>query len=605
MASIGKPEAAQGGNPVKNTSKLQLIQKPVQEIAEAIASAIELDVEIFDDNLIVVGATGRIRGKIGSSSNSANVTREVLANGNSFAIEDPGKHELCQNCIIKNNCFCTASLVCPINLNGKIIGSISLLSFDQGQKGDLISRQSQYFDFMARMGDLIASRALVLEIMDQITGSEKFLKTIIDSVSEGIIAVDASGNISFVNNVVEQLFRLRRESLIGQPVTSYFPNSLLPETIQNRKRFTDKEIEVSVSGSKKKLICSTAPIFIENQIVGAVKTCRDIKELSKVAGTIFQGHERITFEDIQGRSKPMHKVIERADVAASGNSTILLRGDSGTGKELFARAIHQASPFHDGPFQAINCSAIPETLLESELFGYEEGAFTGAKKDGKPGKFELADGGTLFLDEIGDMPLPLQAKLLRVLESNTLERIGGNKKYSFNVRIVAATNRNLEEMIEHGQFRSDLYYRLNVIPLYIPSLRERKEDILYLAEFFLNKYSNLLQKQITGLDYAVKDILLRYRWPGNVRELENVIEYAVNFEQSKLITMQSLPQWIIQNCSGGNKKTTLKKKTADLENETIRKMIAEMGDSVETKKKIAAKLGISLTTLYRKLKQGK
>ena len=590
---------------MKNTSKLQLIQKPVQEIAEAIASAIELDVEIFDDNLIVVGATGRIRGKIGSSSNSANVTREVLANGNSFAIEDPGKHELCQNCIIKNNCFCTASLVCPINLNGKIIGSISLLSFDQGQKGDLISRQSQYFDFMARMGDLIASRALVLEIMDQITGSEKFLKTIIDSVSEGIIAVDASGNISFVNNVVEQLFRLRRESLIGQPVTSYFPNSLLPETIQNRKRFTDKEIEVSVSGSKKKLICSTAPIFIENQIVGAVKTCRDIKELSKVAGTIFQGHERITFEDIQGRSKPMHKVIERADVAASGNSTILLRGDSGTGKELFARAIHQASPFHDGPFQAINCSAIPETLLESELFGYEEGAFTGAKKDGKPGKFELADGGTLFLDEIGDMPLPLQAKLLRVLESNTLERIGGNKKYSFNVRIVAATNRNLEEMIEHGQFRSDLYYRLNVIPLYIPSLRERKEDILYLAEFFLNKYSNLLQKQITGLDYAVKDILLRYRWPGNVRELENVIEYAVNFEQSKLITMQSLPQWIIQNCSGGNKKTTLKKKTADLENETIRKMIAEMGDSVETKKKIAAKLGISLTTLYRKLKQGK
>lgn len=586
---------------MEKASKLQLIQEPVQEIAEAIASALKLDVEIFDKNLVVVGATGRIRGKIGFTSKTANVTRQVLASGNSYAIEEPGKHELCQKCVIKNNCFCNASLVCPINLNGQIEGSISLLSFDQGQKHDLISRQSQYLDFMTRMGELIASRTLVLEIMDRITGNEKFLKTIIDSVSEGIIAVDASGNISFVNNVIEQLFKLRRESLIGQPVTAYFPGSLLPETIRNRMKFIDKEIEVTVGGSRRKLICNTAPIFIENQIVGAVKTCRDVKELSRVAGRIFQGHERITFEDIQGQSRAMQKLIDRAHIAAAGSSTILLRGASGTGKELFARAIHQASPYHDGPFQAINCSAIPETLLESELFGYEEGAFTGAKKDGKPGKFELADGGTLFLDEIGDMPLTLQAKLLRVLESNTLERIGGNKRYSFNVRIVTATNRNLEEMIEHKQFRSDLYYRLNVIPLYIPSLRERKEDILYLAEFFLEKYSNLLRKQITGLDCAVKDILLRYRWPGNVRELENVIEYAVNFEQSALITRQSLPQWIIQKC-GGDKKTTLKNRTAELENETIRKMITELGDSVETKKEIAAKLGISLTTLYRKLK---
>ncbi|NMD42432.1 MAG: sigma 54-interacting transcriptional regulator [Firmicutes bacterium] len=587
---------------MNRTSKLQLIQEPVQEIAEAIASALKLDVEIFDEHLVVVGATGRIRGKIGFTSKTANVTRQVLATGNSYAVEEPGKHELCQKCIIKNNCFCTASLVCPINLNGQIVGSISLLSFDRGQKDDLISRQSQYFDFMARMGELIASRALVLEILDRITGNEKFLKTIIDSVSEGIIAVDAGANITLVNNVVEQLFNLRRESLIGRPVTAYFPDSLLPETIRNRSRFTDKEIEVSVGSSRKKLICSTTPIFIENQIVGAVKTCRDVKELSRVAGRLFQGHERITFEDIQGRSRVMQKLIERAQIAASGGSTILLQGDSGTGKELFARAIHQASPFHDGPFQAINCSAIPETLLESELFGYEEGAFTGARKNGKPGKFELADGGTLFLDEVGDMPLTLQAKLLRVLESNTLERIGGNKQYSFNVRIVAATNRNLEEMIAHGQFRPDLYYRLNVIPLRIASLHERKKDIIHLAEFFLEKYGQLLRKEITGLDHEVREILLCYRWPGNVRELENAIEYAVNFEQSAILTRQSLPQWIIQKCGGEEKKTPLKKRTAELETETIRRMIAEMGDSVETKKEIAARLGISLTTLYRKLK---
>lgn len=583
-------------------SKLQLIQEPVQEIAETIASALKLDVEIFDNNLVVVGATGRIRGKIGFTSKTACVTRHVLATGDSFAIEEPGKHELCQDCAIKTNCFCTASLLCPITLNGQIVGTISLLSFDEHQKKELISRQSHYFDFMARMGELIASRAQLLEIMEQITGNEKYLKTIIDSVSEGIVAVDAGGKISFVNNVVERLFNYRRESLIGEPVTNFFPQSPLPETLLKRVKIIDKEIEVNIHGVKLKFLYSAAPIFIGNEVVGAVKTFKDIRRLSRVAARIYQDHERITFEEIQGKSRALLNLIEQAKIAAAGCSTILLRGDSGTGKELFARAVHQASPYHDGPFQAINCSAIPETLLESELFGYEEGAFTGARKNGKPGKFELADGGTLFLDEIGDMPLTLQAKLLRVLESNTLERIGGNKRYSFNVRIVAATNRNLEEMIENEQFRSDLYYRLNVIPLYIPSLSERKEDIIYLAEFFLEKYSNLLKKQVSGLDSKVKGILLGYHWPGNVRELENIIEYAVNFEQSSLITRQSLPQWIFQKSGVEEEKPTLKNRTAELESEIIREMLGELGDSVETKKEIAARLGISLTTLYRKLK---
>ncbi len=587
---------------MNRSSKLQLIQEPVQEIAETIASALKLDVEIFDNNLVVVGATGRIRGKIGFTSKTACVTRHVLATGDSFAIEEPGKHELCQDCAIKTNCFCTASLLCPITLNGQIVGTISLLSFDEHQKKELISRQSHYFDFMARMGELIASRAQLLEIMEQITGNEKYLKTIIDSVSEGIVAVDAGGKISFVNNVVERLFNYRRESLIGEPVTNFFPQSPLPETLLKRVKIIDKEIEVNIHGVKLKFLYSAAPIFIGNEVVGAVKTFKDIRRLSRVAARIYQDHERITFEEIQGKSRALLNLIEQAKIAAAGCSTILLRGDSGTGKELFARAVHQASPYHDGPFQAINCSAIPETLLESELFGYEEGAFTGARKNGKPGKFELADGGTLFLDEIGDMPLTLQAKLLRVLESNTLERIGGNKRYSFNVRIVAATNRNLEEMIENEQFRSDLYYRLNVIPLYIPSLSERKEDIIYLAEFFLEKYSNLLKKQVSGLDSKVKGILLGYHWPGNVRELENIIEYAVNFEQSSLITRQSLPQWIFQKSGVEEEKPTLKNRTAELESEIIREMLGELGDSVETKKEIAARLGISLTTLYRKLK---
>jgi len=200
------------------------------------------------------------------------------------------------------------------------------------------------------------------------------------------------------------------------------------------------------------------------------------------------------------------------------------------------------------------------------------------------------------------MPLTLQAKLLRVLESNKLERVGGNKEYSFNVRLIAATNRNLEEMVENNQFRLDLYYRLNVIPLFIPSLRDRKEDILYLAEFFLEKFGHLLGKPIIGLDPEVKAILISYQWPGNVRELENVIEYAVNFERSSMITVKSLPQWIVQRCSDERSETSLKSRTAELEADIIRRMMEEMGDSVKAKKAIAEKLGISLTTLYRKLK---
>jgi sigma-54 dependent transcriptional regulator, acetoin dehydrogenase operon transcriptional activator AcoR len=338
-------------------------------------------------------------------------------------------------------------------------------------------------------------------------------------------------------------------------------------------------------------------------VVGAVKTFKDIKGITRLAGSLANRHEKITFEDIQGESPAIRSLIERAKVVAAGRSTILLRGESGTGKELFARAIYQASPFKNGPFQVINCSAIPESLLESELFGYEEGAFTGARKGGKPGKFELADGGTLFLDEIGDMPLFLQAKLLRVLESSTLERVGGTRECHFNVRIIAATNCDLERMVAQGQFRADLYYRLNVIPLFVPSLRERLEDIITLAKFFLEKYGFLLGKQIGSLNAEVQETLLNYHWPGNVRELENVIEYAVNFEQTAQIRKVSLPQWLLNKQQSGDRTARLKSQTREWEYEVIGRMIEELGTSLEAKKAIAGRLGISLTTLYRKLKK--
>ena len=248
----------------------------------------------------------------------------------------------------------------------------------------------------------------------------------------------------------------------------------------------------------------------------------------------------IEFEDIVTKSPKMLDVIDMARRVAQVNSTVLIRGESGTGKELIAKAIHRASPRCDGPFIPVNCGAMPDTLLESELFGHEKGAFTGAIAR-KLGRFELADKGTIFLDEIGDMPPALQVKLLRVLQDRRFERVGGTKTIEVDVRIIAATNQNLERLMEEGKFREDLYYRLNVITIFVPPLRERPEDIPLLAEHFLRKYRTETNKRITGFSQETMDILMSYNWPGNVRELENAVEHAVVLAKSQIIQPDDLP----------------------------------------------------------------
>lgn len=585
-------------------SELFSIKNIVQEIAEAIAAALNIEVEIFDNNLVVVGATGRIRSKIGFKQETSHVSNHTLKTGASCTIENPGQHQLCKNCKIRNNCFCTSALVCPIALNGKVFGTISLLSFDANQREQLLSRQGQYLDFISRMGELIAGQFELHQALNQVAKSEQNLKTIIDTVNEGIIAVNAGAEISYFNKAAERLLDLPGDLLIGKAIEELFEKSLLPAVIKKCSPVREREITyVNQNHQEVQLIYSAYPIILGEHVVGAVKTFRDIKTLTQLSGGLATRHETVSFEDICGRSSAILNLIEQARIVSTGRSTILLQGESGTGKELFARAIYQASPFRNGPFQVINCSAIPESLLESELFGYEEGAFTGARKGGKPGKFELADGGTLFLDEIGDMPLYLQAKLLRVLESNTLERVGGTREYHFNTRIIAATNKDLNRMVSEGRFREDLYYRLNVIPLSIPSLRERREDIITLAEYFLGKYAFLMNKRIGTLSEEVKETLLRYHWPGNARELENAIEYAVNFEQSSRLSKTSLPLWLLNEQKEElHTSSRLKSRTRGWEQDVILNMLEEHGNTLEAKKMIARRLGISLTTLYRKLK---
>lgn len=314
------------------------------------------------------------------------------------------------------------------------------------------------------------------------------------------------------------------------------------------------------------------------------------------------------FDDIIGNSPAIKEVKNQAARLRKGSSTILINGESGTGKEMFAKAIHYSSDRRTGPFIAINCAAIPDNLLESELFGYEEGAFTGAKKGGKAGKFELAHRGTLFLDEIGDLKITLQAKLLRVLQENAIERIGGKKSIPIDVRIISATHDELHEKVDSGEFRADLFYRLSVVPIRIPSLRERREDILTIAEFFLEHYSKELDKAVLAFSDAVRERLQSYLWPGNVRELENVVEFAVNMAQHTEISLSDLPSRFVDASHRSQQLYPTDaaigvRPVSELEKNEILKAINLYGRHKEGMKEAADRLGLSLSTLYRRLKK--
>ena len=312
----------------------------------------------------------------------------------------------------------------------------------------------------------------------------------------------------------------------------------------------------------------------------------------------------IMIDNIIGESESIKKVKKETIMAAQSVSTVLITGESGTGKELFARAIHNHSKRAEYPFIAVNCAAIPDNLLESELFGYEEGAFTGARKGGKLGMFEIAHKGSLFLDEIGDMSLHLQSKLLRVLQEKEVNKIGAKSNIEIDVRIIAATNKDLESMVREGTFREDLYYRLNVIPIKLPSLSQRKGDIPLLIDYMIKEYSIKLEKSVEGIDEIALDRMQRYGWPGNVRELQNSIEYSVNMAQGSEITVDVLPKSILEYEEKFEEDETSAIETLeDLEKREIQKALKRYGVYKKDKELAAKALGISRATLYRKIEK--
>ena len=357
-------------------------------------------------------------------------------------------------------------------------------------------------------------------------------ETIIDSISAGILTAGLDGTIKTVNHYAPELFGYTTSEIRGMKAWQLFDgwNQVLSASSAHRN-LAEEEVMVNSRKNKLMLTLSTYPIISsQKDLMDIVMVFKDVKKVRKLANRIMGRKAIYTFDKIIGENKQFKRVVEFAKKVADSRSGILIQGESGTGKELFAQAIHNHSSRREEAFVAMNCGAIPKTLIEAELFGYEEGAFTGAKNSGNPGKFEIADGGTLFLDEIGEMPLDMQTRLLRVLEEGTISRVGSNKACVVDVRIIAATNKNLQEEVSKGNFRKDLYYRLNVLPILLPPLRQRKDDLPLLIDYFTQRLSKRLNKKPLMLTEPQLAGFIAYDWPGNVRELENFIELMIHTE---------------------------------------------------------------------------
>ncbi|SMC29252.1 PAS domain S-box-containing protein [Clostridium acidisoli DSM 12555] len=410
----------------------------------------------------------------------------------------------------------------PIVLDGEIIGAIGVFQ---------------------DVSELIGMREL----------NEKF-KKILETSHDLICFIDEHRKISYVNPAYEKNFGLKSSDILGKDVNEISPNGYRMKVFNSKK-----PIENRLYNKNDVAIISTVePIFIDSYFKGVISISKTVNEIKDIANKLEKSEEELNyykselkrhtklsgnFSNIIGASRSLKDALIIADKASSTTSTVLIRGESGTGKELIAKSIHNNGVRKDKPFVRINCAAIPENLFESEMFGYEKGAFTGAAKS-KPGKFNIADGGTIFLDEIGDMPKSMQVKLLRVIQEREFESVGGMLTQTVDVRIIAATNRNLEEMIDTNEFREDLYYRLNVITIPLPPLRKRKEDINLLVENFIDRISTRLNKPVKSIDSECQQFLQSYHWPGNIRELENVIERSINLCDDSIITNKDLPNYI-------------------------------------------------------------
>jgi PAS domain S-box-containing protein len=431
------------------------------------------------------------------------------------------------------------------------------------------------------------------------------VETILDSIADGVFTVDSNWRITSFNRAAERITGVSKQDAIGKPCFDVFRANIcqtscaLKQTLETGKELIDLKVDIlDADGHRLPISISTGVLRgPRGKIIGGVETFRDLSAVEELRKELS---DKYSFEDIISKNHEMLKLFSILPDIAESESTVLIQGPSGSGKELFARAIHNLGPRSKGPYIVVNCGAIPDTLLESELFGYVKGAFTDATRE-KPGRFARAEGGTVFLDEIGDVSKSVQVKMLRVLEEREYEPLGSTSTLKADVRVIAATNRNLREMVESGLFREDLYYRLNVVKIELPPLRRRREDIPLLVEHFLRSFNLKMGKSISGVSPEVMDLFMRYDFPGNIRELENALEHASVLCRGVRIELDHLPRELVEAMSDEvSHERTSAQPLDEAEAGAIMRVLRKHGGH---RGRAAAELGIHKTTLWRKMKR--
>ncbi|MEN1760632.1 sigma-54 interaction domain-containing protein [Anoxynatronum sibiricum] len=567
----------------------------LQKIITRLAAAAGIEIAVFDNNCQLILYTPSYLHHKGRTVHTPSL-EEVMQEGK-MIVNEPGRMPSCQGCRFKDKCPATIEILSCIKVNRYTFGVVALTSFTQEGHTMMSGNPAVYWSLAQEIAGLVSAVVLTVQggSKTRFHYLDEMLLSAMHLTPDPVIAIDHNGQITHYNRAALTHFSFC--NLSAASLKQILPPAILSgilsgEALENR----------SVNTPHFHGRLTATPVRLEGTFAGAILTIRQTvsHHPSDKPADFSKSPGSSALNEIVGNSPSIIQLKKDLLQFAPTPSPILITGETGTGKELVARAIHANSPRHNGPFVAVNCASVPETLFESELFGYMEGAFTGAKRGGKAGRFQTAQGGTLFLDEIGEMPLALQAKLLRVLQHYVIEPVGSTQPIPIDVRIIAATNQSLEDLVETKAFRADLYYRINVIPLHLPPLRERLADLPQLCQHLLARYAQRVNKPTPPFSQEMLDLMGQHDWPGNIRELENAVEYAVNITSSSPLTISCLPPRLRQILTARSAAPPMKKKLQHYEQQAITALLDAYGWDRAGKEKAAKELGISLRTLYRK-----
>lgn len=579
-------------------STLMAIQPTILNFSSLLANVLEMEVEVVDRHLIRIAGTGPYGHRFGYSPESnTRLLRKVIETQKEMVIVDSRYNPLCEACQHRPSCNERAFIGVPILAPQRCLGVISLIAVNNEQHRKLSDNAEMFVQYMWHVSRLlVANLASAQQRQPQ---NDLVWHTLLSNIDQGVILLDRDDRIKAINDRALSQLHAIQENLTGR--------SLVIEPLSRQRETAHGHIQ-------HRIILDDRQVLLTGQLhhIGQQKLFLMAFHQDAFAAAPLIENEPPGIERLVGKSEAIRKLKRLIMRIASSPSSVMILGESGTGKEVVARAVHRLSKRHDKPFVAINCASIPENLLESELFGYVKGAFTGAAPGGRPGLIQSANGGTLFLDEIGDMPLSLQARLLRAIENREVLPVGASRPVPVDIRIISATHQNLRQFIEEGKFREDLYYRLNVIPLDVPALRERDGDIELLLHYFLNFHSQRIGCAYPGVSREVIRLLQRHSWPGNVRELSNLVEYLVNIvPEGDIIDSVLLPPLFHTSVRALTPTDYPTKTVCDAPEEeegaklklVEKNLIEEALQRTRNKKQIAEELGIGVATLYRKIKK--